>query len=755
MSGDPTPVDMHIVKEELFDADAMNHLSTYDGITTEMKTKLRKYKKQKYNINRVKIVYSWGKEWSAFQCGRLCGAGLQGLDREIRTTLASKYYFDLDMVNAQPVLLVQLCKENGWSCPLLQDYVTMREEKLISLMHELNVSRNESKELFIQTLFGSKVGWAVGHPYLIDLTQEMTVIMNNTCLKYPHIFAHAKKLKKPNPKATCLATVIQDEERKVLLCIDATLSAHGRQMDVLIHDGGLVRKLPNETEFPSDIISACEKAVECMGYRISLAIKPLNPIIQFQGIAKKYLSCDVLVSDGYAAKRFIELLGDRIVFDKHYGRFVFDESSGRWTQDPQVLRRYLTTFAHDMIFYQVGANGDLIYDYVGKETNIKNMFCNIDAHLKPVEFMGQMADSALGKFLFEDGIYDMATKTFSKGFDPKIWFYASIPRKYKAKNAELCAKVHKILFEDPYHLDQGEQATWFKRGIARALYGNYTAHKNCYITVGQPNCGRGLLTGALLDAFGNYVDTFQANSLMYNPNSSADEAKKLGWVIPIINSRLAIGNEITMDTKTAIDGNSLKTLAGGGDIIKARLNFKDASSFVIRTTILLQTNDIPPIKPADEAVMNRVVVNELRKTYMETPNPKNPNEMKQDSSLKTLFKTEDYQNALFHLMADIYGEWVAAGSPMTKPESLRVIASEWVETTSSLRSILERKYVITADPEDTVSTRELLNFFKKEGCVESETKIGRQLIAWGCPVKVSKFEGSCVRIRSGIKLLEE
>ena len=143
MSGDPQPLDMHIVKEELFDADVMNHLSTHDGITIDIKKKLKTYRKNRYNINHVKVIYSWGKEWACLQIGRLSGAGLQGFDREIRASLASKYYFDLDMVNAQPVLLVQLCKENGWSCPLLDEYVAMREELIASLMKEINISRPE------------------------------------------------------------------------------------------------------------------------------------------------------------------------------------------------------------------------------------------------------------------------------------------------------------------------------------------------------------------------------------------------------------------------------------------------------------------------------------------------------------------------------------------------------------------------------------------------------------------------------------
>lgn len=746
--------DMRIVKTELFDNDVMNFLSNHDGLSIQQKTQLRKYKKNRVDLNTVQVIYNWGKDWTHHQIGRLSGAGLQGFDREIRSALASKYYFDLDMVNSQPVILTQMCKNNGWMCPMLDDYVLTRQEKMDALMGEMNISKAESKELFIQTLFGSKVGWVLQHPYLIGLTKEMTIIMKNICLKYPAILAHIKKLKKPNPEATCLATIIQDEERKILTIIDNTLTSAGRQMDVLIHDGGLVRKLPNETEFPTNIIRSCEDAVSNKtGYSISLQIKPLIQTIQFSGKAKKYVPNDVLISDSWAGEKLVSLIGDAMLYDRTSGRWIFDFKTGLWSQDIQVLRNYLNMYKTSMIFYQAGSAGDIVFDYSGKESNIKNMFCNIDRHLEPVDFLATKGDSAIGKFLFEDGIYDMKTQTFTPGFNPAIFFFSRIPRPYAVKDTDACKKIHKLLFEDPYVSgEQDIQSQWFERGIARALFGDYERHKNCYITVGQPNCGRGLLTGALMEAFGDYVTVFNPNALVFNPASSSDEAKKMAWAIPLVNSRLAIGNEITMAPKKFIDGNQLKSLAGGGDIIKARLNFKDDAKFVIRTTILLQTNDIPPIKPADEAVMNRVVINELKKSYKENPDVNNPNEMLQDSSLKLLFKTNEYKNAVFHMFSDIYSEWVADGSKMTQPASLKAIASEWVESTSSIRFLLEDEYEITKSDDDYVSSRELIAYLKKRGCVESETKIGRELTGLGCNGVYKKLDGESVRVRTGLKI---
>ena len=44
-----------------------------------------------------------------------------------------------------------------------------------------------------------------------------------------------------------------------------------------IHDGGLVRKLDNETQmFPQQLLNECEACVHEMGYELRLQVKPLE-----------------------------------------------------------------------------------------------------------------------------------------------------------------------------------------------------------------------------------------------------------------------------------------------------------------------------------------------------------------------------------------------------------------------------------------------------------------------------------------------
>lgn len=570
MASDPQPLsDLKIVKSELFDADMMALLSRHEGVPADIKQTLKAYRKRATNGNQVQVVYEFGKLWRGVQKGRVGpanGLGLQTMRGDIRAALASKYYWDVDVVNAQPHILVALCKKRGWSCERLEEYVTYRSTKLEEIQAELGCDRDAAKQYCLSILFGGDPYKTVS-PYFTELAAELSRIADNVAAAFPDIYRIAVKEKK-NPKASCLATVAQDQERAILLTIDSFLKTKGRAFDVLIHDGGLVRKLDSETEFPSELMRAAEAAVLAeLGYAIRLDVKPL--IHTFQPPSEEEAE---LINDAYAAKRFVELLGDNLVLDKNGQRYCFDTTTGLWTTSDDNLRRWLNVYEKEMTFTRQTENGPRVYDYAGKESNIQNMFKNLNRYLVPTDFLESRVNNSTGKLLFEDGICDIETGIFTEAFDPSIFFHARIPRKFPRERDEaLIAHVQKLLFEDPYLEDQREQARFFKIGLARAIYGDYRA-KRCYATVGEPNCGRGLLTGALSAAFGDYVTTFDSNDLLFNPRDGADNAKQNAWLVPIAASRLCIGNEIRLTGTRFVDGNKLKSLVSGGDVIKGRLN---------------------------------------------------------------------------------------------------------------------------------------------------------------------------------------
>ena len=96
-----------LVKEEIIDINNLNLLLNSDKIDFIQKTFLKKILQNKTNGNKLKTNYNYGRSIRKFQIGRLYSdIGLQGIERNVRALLAQNNYFDLDIVNCHPVLLL-------------------------------------------------------------------------------------------------------------------------------------------------------------------------------------------------------------------------------------------------------------------------------------------------------------------------------------------------------------------------------------------------------------------------------------------------------------------------------------------------------------------------------------------------------------------------------------------------------------------------------------------------------------------------
>ena len=270
--------DFHIVKTELFDPNRMEAiLRDTSTFSARDLGNLGRYKKNRKTGNQVQVVYHFGKGMEKYQLGRLFAhnnESLQSFPFDIRNPLIEKYYWDVDMVNAHYTILSVLADNWGLKTDAIRQYIDNRDEELT----RVSSNRKIAKTSFLKVAYGGTIKLENdGIEPEGDLTllrrieTEMKVIVDMCWIRYEQYQKLFKK--KDNPKFSLFALILQTEERKCLLAIDDCFKDNGRQMDIYIHDGGEVRKLEGETEFPSELL---RKAESILPYPLKLIVKPLT-----------------------------------------------------------------------------------------------------------------------------------------------------------------------------------------------------------------------------------------------------------------------------------------------------------------------------------------------------------------------------------------------------------------------------------------------------------------------------------------------
>ena len=726
--------DLHIVKEEIYDADIMEEiLRDINTFPKSELNRLRAYKKSRKYGNKVDVIYHYGKGCEENHLGRLYvknNRGLQSFQREIRDSLLEKHHLSIDMENAHYNLMVKLGEEWNINVSNIKYYCENRNECLkmlsddrkVSKLSYLKVAYGGNISLYDNTL-GEFVEPEGDTKLLKDIEKEVKSLIEMCYGKYPE--HHNLVKKRENPKVSLFALILQSEELKCLLSLDEYLQSQGRQTDVLIHDGLEVIKKENEINLPEELLKGGEKAIkEKTGYLMKLVQK------EYENKYKKNEKNNTIIDDVYATRKFISLMKDNISRDNGEV-YYFNDDNGMWEKGTTSFRTALIKVKNEMILTDYSDSKPKILNYGGKVKYMDTIEKIILSQLQEDNFISKNIESSIGKLLFADGYYDFYEEKFIEGFNNKIVFLKRINRFFpQERNEKLIKEVNKMLFIDGFDFEDGlESGEYLKKSICIGLIGDYY-RKKFYFCSGDRNSGKGLLTKAFRDSFEGYVDEYDANNLLYNLNSQ-DEAKKLAWTVDLIGVRIAISNECRMDKKSYLDGNLIKSLSSGSDAMKHRVNHENQKSFINRSTMFFFSNDIPSITPIDGSVIDRSKFIRYKLSFVN--NPKKSNERYADPNVKRKFDNDEYKNALFYLMVDTYNNLIESekkfGGYIEEPKSVLMETSEWIKDDSmSFEEKILEKYEITNNKEDYVETKNIINYIIKECEMNlSSVKIGRLL----------------------------
>lgn len=172
----------------------------------------------------VKVPYT--RERSA---GRVYSKhSYQNLSGKIRTKCARQFYHDYDIVNAFPVIMVQVFQQYGIKCDALVDYVNNRDAIFAGIMDQYPLTRDEIKKCFLISLFFGNYRRSVTDGIYVKVIDNFSKAIKQASITLSehkdfqpllkeaeeHIKASGKTWKKPI--ATMLSWVCQDREFKIV-----------------------------------------------------------------------------------------------------------------------------------------------------------------------------------------------------------------------------------------------------------------------------------------------------------------------------------------------------------------------------------------------------------------------------------------------------------------------------------------------------------------------------------------------------------
>lgn len=714
-----TKLEIIMTLHEKVDIDILERLICAEGLEENLRNQLKMYY-NKRNNNVIPVKYHYSK--NLIDKGRLYAHGslsLQNFKKEIRHNLAGQYYHDIDMENCHPRLILQYCKKHNIDHEELEKYVTDREAILKKIMKFHKIERDDAKKLvlrlcylgnyIIETYNDETEEYEESEPKIkLDILEsfqsELKEIAKSICGIEKDTYELVKKDdSKKNKKSATMSITAQVLEHKCLMAMYDYFTKHNYKVGVLCFDGLMIEKTKDTEKKLKTILKACEDYVkQKTKYEISLSEKKMDTPLSY--VLPDY--SDYVESDLECQKKLFKIEGSE-KFKYCKGQlYIFNEKTGMYETSIETLFYYLIKNRQYLNIITKPATehtAEKIESY-GESSQLQNRVIQfVKTAAKDPEWLEKTENTSLGYLLFKDGIYNMRTGEFKKGFDPKIVFHTRVPWKFPKYDKKEIKEARKIsfdaLFEDPKPMIVS---------LARALAGDIKI-KKFYFCPGRPNAGKSKLAQMLSTAFGGYIGHFNAESLAYTSSmDTKDEAAKMRWALLVRFCRILLSNEINMKKK--LNANDIKKHSSGGDKLTGRTHQKEEVHFTPHYTPFCMLNDIPEIAPMDDATMKRLTYIEFPYVFVDSNEVENKKYYKEkDEDLDDKIQDEKFINGFIHILLDGYKDYLENGMPEFDQE----VKNKWTadnKQNNEIIDVIKETYEITNDKEDHVSVRDLKKF---------------------------------------------
>ena len=613
---------------------------------------------------------------------------LQGISRVIRHSISAEYYDDVDIQNAHPTFLVNLCQKNNIPCDNIDYYVKNTDKCRKELMNIYSITKDEAKRVLLITLnkhdpnkkmeLENPPAWFSAFYHQCHDARISLLALNPQLKRKKEIKEGADIWNQEGSTCNHLFCV---KENEILTTMLEYCQSKRFTVGALCFDGLMVEK--NAGRDNNKFLNELEAEIERINkIKVVLTIKPMVEGINLDAynidndkIKKKYV-----FNDDEARQYFLEQFQPTL--KKCNGIFYSKNDFNKWicaknsTSEKIMKSDLMDKILNNNVLYTTVLKTDFPYC-----KNVSKANPLITAIMAGVQedplFSDKLIDSTKKKLCFLNGVYDFVNKTLTPWSENQNVFSPIVIQDNLTliRNEDMIKRVNDVLKSI-----FGEDTDSFLKIQARGLAG-HIEDKRWGLLGGERNSGKGVYVNSMEQCFPGYITIVNSGCIMAGHSSiNTDEAKKLSWAMDLCGPRLAFSQELAVDDNgkdfgkpVVIDGTVMKKLASGGDTMIGRKNFVDETPFVNTCLFTALNNDVPEISPKDASETldmfkcpNKFVAQE----YIDE-NPHIDFLKVSDLDLKNEIKTQPFIDALRLRIFDYY-------------ETTRTIVSESVKKNKAI-----------------------------------------------------------------------
>lgn len=690
------------------------------GVNTEQE-QLENYKKM---YNKKLTAFQLGFILPKHKWGRIIPCNYTSLSvfrRETRHRLSRDFYVDIDMVNAQPTIIYEICKMNGIEKRILKKYIKNPKKYREFVMTFHNCDKDTAKTLFICLMFGGCYNsWLKDNDIqenrntkikeIVELETELKSVMDivyntNQNIKEDVLRIDPQKWTTDNEaKRGVMALWSQTIERLLQeTAIKWLIDNKGFQIEKIVpcQDGFMILK---ELWYDDILIDVSKSIKDTFGVDIKFLNKPFDEAIEIPEFEndKNLDEWEDQLSYKKLADKFLELFGNYIIkYKSSVYVYWIDNGGGRWYDETNTKNQHkLTLYISENLYNNVrdALNQAVeieskdrtkllktLRSHTSKSFAINDIIKHILSKAKETEIDFNQNPFLLG---FNNGVYDLTQNIFRQyKFDDYMTITTGYDYHPLNPTNPLIQELETIINTiQPNEHHRKLLLQILASGLDGRLY------QKLFLLNGAGGNGKGLIASLMKSILGGYA---------YQPtNGILKDVEKSNAPSPDVynlkGKRYINFTEVGGLIRVAM----LRNLTGG-TTFSGRLLNQNPESFKLSATFSMEFNNPPELDGKPQQADYRRLVD----LYFPINFTDDPHKIGQEiGGVKYVqsnpyYETEDFilsiRNVFLHKLLSVYKENYIenVGINFTIPEDIRKRTEMFIENQNLFQKVFNDLYI--------------------------------------------------------------